>query len=133
VRQAGFAAGQQRSPAATSVGGQQTGAPSGRATRAFGQQVSPAGVATQVVFGPQHSLPQHVFVFAQQRSPQHFCCSLQHVSPQHVAVLAQQWFAKQHFCLAPQHLPLQHARPLSQQLWPQRRVPLGQLLRHVLR
>jgi hypothetical protein len=105
-------------------------APPTRATRAFGQHVFCPADVTHVWFAPQHVVPQQLAVLAQQWSPQHRCCGVQHPSPQHVWVFAQQWSPKQHFWFLPQHLPSQHAWRVVQQVWPQRRVPFGQLLRH---
>jgi hypothetical protein len=128
--QFGFAAGQQRSPTATSPTGQHTTAPPGRATRTFGQQVFTPPTVTHVSFALQHVSPQQLWVSGQQWSPQHFSPGPQHPWPQQVCVFPQQWSPKQHFWFLPQHLPSQQVRPVAQQVRPQRRVPFGQLLRH---
>ena len=125
-----LAAGQQRSPTATSPAGQQTGVPPTRAIRAFGQQVFCPADVTHVWFAPQHPVPQQLAVPGQQWSPQHLDPGLQHPWPQQVCVFAQQWSPKQHFWFLPQHLPSQHVCALPQHVLPQRRVPFGQLLRH---
>jgi len=125
-----LAAGQQRSPTATSPAGQHTTAPPGRATRAFGQQAFAPLTVTHVWLAPQHVSPQQVAVSGQQRSPQHFSPGRQHPWPQQATVFPQQWSPKQHFWFLPQHLPSQHVCALPQHVLPQRRVPFGQLLRH---
>lgn len=129
MRQPGFAAGQQRSPTATSPAGQQTAAAPTRATCAFGQHVFCPAVVTHVWFAGQHPVPQQLAVPAQQWLPQHFAPGLQHPWPQQVLVFAQQWSPKQHFWFLVQHVPSQQVWNLPQQLWPQRRVPCGQRLR----